>query len=118
MTQSTKQEFREPSDSTQKAPREQTLSYHRSLKYFVLFEDINIYTLNSPSKHDNKEILRLQGSEEVFILPCKISFKRLHNTNKPCKILVSCSDKERKCIQAHETACKLMVLHASLQGLS
>ena len=28
--------------------------------------------------------------------------------NKHCEILVSCSDKERNCIQAHETACNLM----------
>ena len=33
--------------------------------------------------------------------------------NKHCEILVSCSDKERNCIQAHETACKLMELHVS-----
>ena len=30
--------------------------------------------------------------------------------NKHCEILVSCSDKERNCIQAHRTACKLMIL--------
>ena len=34
-------------------------------------------------------------------------------TNKHCEILVSCSDKVRNCIQAHETACKLMELHVS-----
>ena len=33
--------------------------------------------------------------------------------NKHCEILVSCSDKERNCIQAHETACKLMELHGT-----
>ena len=33
--------------------------------------------------------------------------------NKHFEILVSCSDKERNCIQAHETACKLMELHVS-----
>ena len=33
--------------------------------------------------------------------------------NKHCEILVSCSDKERNGIQAHETACKPMELHAS-----
>ena len=33
--------------------------------------------------------------------------------NKHVEILVSCSDKERNCIQAHETACKLMELHVS-----
>ena len=32
--------------------------------------------------------------------------------NKHWEILVSCSDKERNCIQAHETAFKLMDLHA------
>ena len=31
-----------------------------------------------------------------------------------CEILVSCSDKERNCIQAHRTVFKLMELHASL----
>ena len=35
------------------------------------------------------------------------------NSNKHCEILVSCSDKERNCIQAHEIACKLKKLHAS-----
>ena len=34
--------------------------------------------------------------------------------NKHCEILVSCSDRERNCMQAHETACKLMKLRASL----
>ena len=45
--------------------------------------------------------------------------------NKHCKILVSCSDEERNCIQAlaivckngmqaYVTACELMLLHASL----
>ena len=33
--------------------------------------------------------------------------------NKHCEILVRCSDKERNCIQAHVTACKLMKLHVS-----
>ena len=33
--------------------------------------------------------------------------------NKHCEILVSCSDKERNCMQAHVTACKLMELHVS-----
>ena len=28
--------------------------------------------------------------------------------NKHCEILVSCSDEERNCMQAQETACKLM----------
>ena len=37
----------------------------------------------------------------------KVSF------NKHCEILVSCSDQERNCIQAHETACKLIELHVS-----
>ena len=32
--------------------------------------------------------------------------------NKHCEILVSYSDKEWNCMQAHETACKLMDLHA------
>ena len=32
--------------------------------------------------------------------------------NKHCEILVSCSDKDGNCIQGHETACKLMKLHA------
>ena len=31
--------------------------------------------------------------------------------NKHCRNLVSCSDKERNCIQAHETLCKPMELH-------
>ena len=35
------------------------------------------------------------------------------DNNKHCEILVSCSDKGRNCIQAHETTCKLMKLHAS-----
>ena len=35
-------------------------------------------------------------------------------TNKHCEILVSCSDKERNCMQALETACKLIELQ--LQG--
>ena len=33
--------------------------------------------------------------------------------NKHCEFLVSCSDKERNCMQTHETACKLMELHVS-----
>ena len=33
--------------------------------------------------------------------------------NKHCEILVSCSDKERNCMQACETACTLMKLDAS-----
>ena len=33
--------------------------------------------------------------------------------NKHFEFLVSCSDEERNCIQAHETACKLMELHVS-----
>ena len=33
--------------------------------------------------------------------------------NKHCAILVSCSDKERNCIQAHETSCKFMEFHVS-----
>ena len=33
--------------------------------------------------------------------------------NKYCEILVSCSDEERNCIQAHENVCKLMELHVS-----
>ena len=33
------------------------------------------------------------------------------NFNKHCEILVSCSDKERNCIQAHGTARKLIKLH-------
>ena len=32
--------------------------------------------------------------------------------NKHCEILVSCSDKERNCMQAHVTACKVIELHA------
>ena len=31
------------------------------------------------------------------------------------EILVSCSDKERNFVQAHETSCKLKKLHAILQ---
>ena len=31
--------------------------------------------------------------------------------NKHCEILVSCSNKERNCMQAHETACRLIELH-------
>ena len=31
--------------------------------------------------------------------------------NKHCKILVSCSDKERNCIQAHGASCKLIELY-------
>ena len=34
-------------------------------------------------------------------------------SNKHCEILVSCSHKERNCIQAHVTACKIMKLHVS-----
>ena len=33
--------------------------------------------------------------------------------NKHCEILVSCSDKEKNCIQTHGIVCKLIVLHAS-----
>ena len=33
--------------------------------------------------------------------------------NKHYEILVSCSNKERNCIQTHETACKLIKLYAS-----
>ncbi len=40
-------------------------------------------------------------------------FEGSRGINKHCEILVSCSDKERNCIQAHGTACKLMKLHAS-----
>ena len=32
-------------------------------------------------------------------------------SNKHCEILVSCSDEERNCIQAHKTSCKVMELH-------
>ena len=34
--------------------------------------------------------------------------------NKHCEILVSCSDKESNCMQAHWTSCKLIELHESL----
>ena len=34
--------------------------------------------------------------------------------NKHCEILVSCSDEERNCMQAHGTSCKLIELHESL----
>ena len=34
--------------------------------------------------------------------------------NKHCEILVSCSDKEGNCMQAHDPAFKLMQLHASI----
>ena len=33
--------------------------------------------------------------------------------NKHCEILVRCSDKERNCIQANKTKCKLMELNVS-----
>ena len=33
--------------------------------------------------------------------------------NKNFEILVSCSDKEKNCTQAHEIACKLIELHVS-----
>ena len=38
--------------------------------------------------------------------------------NKHCEILVSCSDEERNCILAHETACKLVELHVSSLNLT
>ena len=38
----------------------------------------------------------------------QMSKLKLIQINKHCEILVSCSDKERNCIQAHENACKLM----------
>ena len=42
-----------------------------------------------------------------------LSHSHLFQLNKHCEILVSCSDKERNCIQAQETVCKLMELHVS-----
>ena len=42
-----------------------------------------------------------------------ISLCRGTTDNKHCEILVSCSDKERNCLQAHETACKVIELHES-----
>ena len=39
--------------------------------------------------------------------------KQFSKKNKHCEILVSCSDKERNCIQSHGTAGKLMVLHVN-----
>ena len=54
----------------------------------------------------------LQTDKNKFI--SSHPFRRNHpclvheNRNKHCEILVSCSDKERNCIQAHETACKLI----------
>ena len=43
----------------------------------------------------------------------------IHNSiiNKHCEILVSCSDEERNCMQAHETVCKLLELHVSSLNL-
>ena len=40
--------------------------------------------------------------------------KYVSKLNKHCEILVSCSDKELNCIQAHETVCKLLKLPVSL----
>ena len=65
---------------------------------------------------------------EHFRIPCQNTYKsvpdnppcsedknlpRKATLNKHCEILVSCSDKERNCIQALGTACKLMELHAT-----
>ena len=47
----------------------------------------------------------------------RILFALTKLVNKHCEILVSCSDKERNCIQTHEIACKLMELHASFWNL-
>merc|ERR1712110_770777 len=43
-----------------------------------------------------------------------ITGQRQFLLNKHCEILVSCSDKESDCMQAHGTSCKLRELHASL----
>ena len=61
---------------------------------FLSYVDI----LWTPSTFDYKN--RVKITSNTFI-------------NKHCKILVSCSDKKRNCVQAHETACKPMELHAS-----
>ena len=65
-------------------------------------------------------IINLRLAEIVFqhffaIVGCKRSFLELQTVpvaqvlnNKHCEILVSCSDKEWNCMQAHGTAYKLM----------
>ena len=47
----------------------------------------------------------------------KLNTFEVKNYNKHCEILVSCSDKERNCIQAHWTSSMLRELHASLCNL-
>jgi len=41
---------------------------------------------------------------------CRSTLRKRQDSslNKHFEILVSCSDKEKNCMQAHETACKLM----------
>ena len=48
---------------------------------------------------------------DLGVLFWKAKFDLDTKTNKHCEIFVSSSDKERNCIQAHETAYKLMELH-------
>ena len=52
----------------------------------------------------------------TFVL-CNGRKDKQHTTNKHFEILVSCPDKERSCMPAHETSCKLMELHAVVKSL-
>ena len=60
--------------------------------------------LEVPTSSDHASYQPIQGLSDML--------DPFRAQNKHCEILVSCSDKERNCIQVHRTACKLMVLQA------
>ena len=73
-------------------------------------------TFTRPSCHSSKSyrhnlfVLRLRFSQENFYFAILVILcvKETWIYNKHCEILVSCSDKERNCMQAHVNAGKLM----------
>ena len=60
-----------------------------------------------PNQHTSRDLNR-KIDNRCLRQDDTLSFKL--KTNKHCEALVSCSDKERNCIQAHGTVCKLMDL--------
>ena len=70
---------------------------------------------------EKARIRRLDGVEWTHYLTSsgagesvdREGIKKWGHNNKHCEILVSCSDKERNCIQALEIACKLIELPGS-----
>ena len=87
-------------------------SLHRCRQVCTIWNDMIMTNIWDNTRRRNIFKIRIEKNWASMML---LSDEEISHAkwlgNKHCKILVSCSDKERNCIQAHETACKVMDLH-------